>query len=368
MSNEPFRLIDLIDQMCDGKDVVFQSVRHAKDLMTRDVKTLTLDDTVETCLRIMDESKIRHVPVVDPTMGEKGKPYFVGIVSQRDVFRQVSPYLGKVGEEEADVKAIQQRLGKIVTRNPESVSPETSIKDLITLMVNEHIDSLPVVLDKNLVGIVTAADVLKFFVRLDAIRHLCPEKTDTQQRSRFVELLSGDSGHTALGLSSVLRTVEDVMTEHVVCLEGQHTLATVIEIMERGRFRHVPVVDKQKRLVGIISDRDVLRYLPFRQGQRRPRPGVFRSGLFDVSSDEPALHESIDRIMKRDIIHVAPNCSFYDAVKMLYETKISCLPVVDGEKKLLGIVTVTDVMRGLLAAYALFEKSSACGANIDLYC
>ncbi len=44
------------------------------------------------------------------------------------------------------------------------------------------------------------------------------------------------------------------------------------------------------------------------------------------------------------------------SVKMLYEMKISCLPVTDDGNKLLGIVTVTDVIRGLLAVYALFEK------------
>jgi len=44
---------------------------------------------------------------------------------------------------------------------------------------------------------------------------------------------------------------------------------------------------------------------------------------------------------------------------MLHEMKISCVPVVDEDKNLLGIATVTDVMRGLLAAYALFEKNSA---------
>lgn len=62
------------------------------------------------------------------------------------------------------------------------------------------------------------------------------------------------------------------------------------------------------------------------------------------------------RIMKRDITYVPPDCSFHDAVKMLYEMKISCLAVTDDGNKLLGIVTVTDVIRGLPAAYALFEK------------
>jgi CBS domain-containing protein len=61
--------------------------------------------------------------------------------------------------------------------------------------------------------------------------------------------------------------------------------------------------------------------------------------------------------MTRDAAHILPTCSFYKAVKILDEMKISCLPVVDDGKRLLGIVTVTDVMRGLLAAYALTAKT-----------
>ena len=64
-------------------------------------------------------------------------------------------------------------------------------------------------------------------------------------------------------------------------------------------------------------------------------------------------------IMNREVIYVEPGCSFQKVVKMLHEMKISCVPVTDEDKKLLGIATVTDVMRGLLAAHALFEKIPA---------
>ncbi len=175
MANRQYRLIDLIDDMCDGKDVFFQSVRNVKDVMTYDVKTLTLEDTIETCLNIMKENKIRHVPVVDISTKGKGKQYFVGIISQRDVFRQISPYLGKVGEEDSDLKALKQPLAKIVSENPKSVSPETPIQDMISIMIDERIDSIPVLLDEDLVGIVTATDILKVFIRLDAIGRLYRE-------------------------------------------------------------------------------------------------------------------------------------------------------------------------------------------------
>ncbi|NQT02065.1 MAG: CBS domain-containing protein [Planctomycetes bacterium] len=226
-------------------------------------------------------------------------------------------------------------------------------------MVDNRIDSVPVLFENDLIGIVTATDVLKLFVRLHAIGQLCGEKAKTGPRRRFVDLLAGNSEEALLALSSVLETAKDIMTEQVVCLQEQDNLANVMKVMQRGKFRHVPIVDKQERLVGIISDRDVLRLLPFHKGQRKPQSEVFRADLFDVEPNEPAIRQQANRIMNRDVIHVRPDCSFHDVVKMLHEMKISCVPVTNEKKKLVGIVTVTDVMRGLLAAYALFEKTPA---------
>jgi len=87
MSNDRFRLIDLIDDMLSGKDVFSQFVRTVKDIMPNNVKTLTLDDTVGKALQFMKQSGIRHVCVVDIPLGEEKKPYFVGVISERDIFR-----------------------------------------------------------------------------------------------------------------------------------------------------------------------------------------------------------------------------------------------------------------------------------------
>jgi len=147
MANGQYRLIDLIDEMRNGRDVIFQSIHLVKDIMTCNVKTLTLDDTVETSLEFMKDNNVRHIPIMDVLTEEGEKPYFVGIVSQRDVFRQISPYIGKIGDAETDSKALHQQLGQIVTRNPKSVSPETEIPEMLTIMVDNHIDMVPVLSD-----------------------------------------------------------------------------------------------------------------------------------------------------------------------------------------------------------------------------
>ena len=365
MANEQFRLIDLIDDMCEGKDVFFRSVRLVEDIMSHDIKTLTLDDTVEVCLKFMKDYKVRHVPIIDIPTEKDGKPYFVGIVSQRDLFRQISPYVGKIGEEKTDLKAMRQTLGQVVTRNPRSVSPQTPIPDMITIMVEDSIDMVSVLDDGDMVGIVTSADIVKLFVRLDVIRqlHVKAEKVGgtpqggNPKNKQLLDLLSGGLDEVADVLSSVLRTVEDVMTEQVVYLEEQDNLAKAMDVMQEGKFRHVLIVDKEGRLTGIISDRDILRYLPMRSRQDQIQDEVFRSHLFDVAPEDASLGLPVRNIMSREVVHVLPTCSFYDAVKMLHEMKISCLPVVDDQKKLRGIVTATDVMRGLLAAYKLTAKS-----------
>jgi acetoin utilization protein AcuB len=357
MAKHQSRLIDIIDDMCQTKDALSQMVRTVKDIMSYNVKTLTLDDTIQTCLEIMTENKIRHVPVLDITADNGKKPYFIGIVSQRDVFRQISPYLEKVGVADSDVKALSQLLVQIVTRNPKCASPETPIQQATKLMVENRVDSLPVLFDNELVGIITSTDVLRLFVKLNAIGQLYPENVNTVPTRRFVDLLVGNSEKAVWALSTTLSTVKDIMTEEVVSLHEHDNLDEVMKVMQKGRFRHVPIVDGQNKLVGIMSDRDVLRLLPFRKSQRKPQSEVFRAELFDVESKEPVLWQQLYRIMNRQVIHVQPNCSFHDAVKMLHDMKISCLPVTDDDKNLLGIATVTDVMRGLLAAYDLFEKN-----------
>ena len=360
MPDEQFRLIDVLDDLAAGKDVFFKMVCHVKDVMTKDVKALTLDDTIEMCIKFMKENRVRHMPVVDSPTGEESKQYFVGIISERDVLRQVSPYFGKIGEEDSDSKALKQPLVRLVTRNPKSVSPETAIQEMITIMVNNHINVVPVLADQNIVGIVTSTDILKLFIRLDTIRQLC-SKTEkkTKPKKRFADLLSGDSDKVMPAFSTILRTVEDIMTDQVVCLEEQESIAKVMEVMQKGKFRHVPIVEKQKKLVGIISDRDVLHYLPFHSRPFQPGTDVFRARLFDVAPNELATQQSLHHIMRRNVTHVLPSCDFYTAVRMLYEMNISCLPVTDEEKKLVGMITVTDVMRGLRAAYGLFEKAMA---------
>ncbi len=348
-----FRLIDLIDDLCTGRDVFFRFVRVAKDIMTDDIKTLTLDETVAAALLFMKNNKVRHIPVMDPPTDEGQKPYFVGVVSQRDVFRQISPYVGKIGQEEGDVKALRKRLGQIVSRKPKCVSPETPVENILRSLLENHIDVLPVLANKELVGIITSEDIVRFFVRLGAVRELC---TGAAKKTRLVDLFSEGGGDWVSLLSTVVQTVGDIMTEEVVCLGPEDSLADAMQAMHKGRFRHVPVADEAGKLVGILSNRDVLLNLPFSSGQQPSSTSGLQNRLAASNSEDSRLTAPLKRFMKREIIHVSPSCNIFEAAKKLHQKGVSCLPVLDEGRAIRGILTVTNLMRALLAVYELIER------------
>jgi len=355
MENGQLKLIDVIEQMCTEKDVYFQPMRVARDIMNTDVKTLTLDHAVSHCLRFMKSRRVRHAPVVDlPNEGET-KPYFVGVVSERDVLRLNEPDAEIINKQKKDQRSLRQLLVNIVARKPKSVSPQTPVQDVIMTMTGNHIDMVPVLDDSDLVGVITTTDLTKLFFKLDEVIHkLCPE---LKKGAPPVDMTSESAAKANILSSWISRPVQKIMTEQVISLEPQDDLAGAIEVMQDKEIRHVIIMDEQEKFVGLVSDRDILRNLPY-AGRRPPSPPKrFREHLFATNSWTKNLLLPLDSVMVRKVLHISPGCSVCEAADILYTKKISCLPVVDEQEKLRGIVTVTDLMRALLTAYEPAEKA-----------
>jgi CBS domain-containing membrane protein len=369
MENGQLKLIDVIEEMClsrldsakrattgTEKVVCFQPMRLARDIMNTDVKTLTLDHTVSHCLRFMKGRRVRHVPVVDlPNEGET-KPYFVGVVSERDVLRLNEPDVEVINKQNKDQRSLRQLLVNIVARKPKSASPQTSVQEVIMIMTSHHIDMVPVLDDADLVGVITTTDLMKLFFKLDEVIHkLCPE---LNKGAAPVDMASESVAKANILSSWISRGVQKIMTEQVISLEPQDDLARAIEVMQDEEIRHIPIMDEQEKFVGLVSDRDILRNLPY-AGRRPPSPPKrFREHLFATNTWTKCLLLPLESIMVRKVLHISPGCSVCEAAQILYKKKISCLPVIDEQEKLRGIVTVTDLMRALLTAYEPAEKAA----------
>jgi len=361
MESEQLTLIDVIEEMCTEKNVCLRAMRVAQDIMNIDVKVLTLDHTVKQCLTFMESHRVRHVPVVDlPYEGEK-KPCFIGVVSQRDLLRLNSPDAEITDKEKIDKRALRQLLVQIVARKPKSVSLQTSVQDVIMTMILNHIDMVPVVNDGDVVGIITTTDLLKLLFKLDkVVKQLCPE---LKKGARPAEIDSKSSAKAEILFSWNLQTVQEIMTEELVCLELQDNLARAIEVMQGKEIRHILIADDQQKFVGLLSDRDILRNLPYASRRPPSPPNRFREHLFATKSWTKCLERPIESIMRRKVLHITPGCSIFEAADILYNKKISCLPVVDEQNNLRGIVTVTDLMQALLVTYEPAMKSTSSQAK-----
>ena len=354
MKSEPSTLIDMMEEKSAHKDICLPPMRVAQDIMSTDVKTLTLDHTVRQCLQFMDSHRVRHAPVVDPPYGKEGKACFIGVVSQRDVLRVNASEVETTDKEKTDKRALRQVLAQIVARKPKSASLETPIRDVIVTMISNHIDMIPVIRDGDVAGIITTTDLLKLFFELEkTTRQFCLE---LKKGTVPGQMDSEDVARAEILLSWVSQTVLEIMTEELVCLEPQDSLARAIEVMQEMEIRHVPIVDAERRLLGLVSDRDILRNLPYLPRRPASPPKRFRDHLFMIKSSTKCLEWPLESIMRRKVLQVAPDCGIIDAAGMLYGDKISCLPVLDHQGNLRGIVTVTDLMRALLAVYEPMSK------------
>ena len=129
--------------------------------MKTELVTLSPDDTLREAVRLEMQRKIRHIPVVDAS----GK--LVGIVTDRDIKRALpSPLTGQLAREEYDSVLDETLVGKVMTRDPQTVSPETTLADAVQLMFEKKIGGLPVVENGKLVGIYTQTDALALCLEL----------------------------------------------------------------------------------------------------------------------------------------------------------------------------------------------------------
>jgi CBS domain-containing membrane protein len=123
------------------------------------------------------------------------------------------------------------------------------------------------------------------------------------------------------------------MTTKIVTVSEQDLLESLEEQMRRLRLRHLPVVNRQSKLVGLVTHRDLL--------------SAFASWLTDNEAAENAMIKQLPvrRIMQHEVLTVQPEDSLVEAGKLLWESKIGCLPVIDGEGILVGIITEADFIR-----------------------
>ncbi|HMA05315.1 MAG TPA: CBS domain-containing protein [Methanomicrobiales archaeon] len=275
---------------------------EVRDFMTPDVVSVEIPGNRDDVLKILKRTGISGVPVL-----KEGK--LVGIITRKDMLR----------------KSEETQLGLLMTRNPATIAPDASLEEAARLIIEKKVRRLPVVEDKALVGILSVADLVTAIAqqknrmeikdRLTSTTFALWEETPLVLVGRVMEIsgvdaipildgegvLSGiiserdlikhssieDSVETSdfsngtdddewtwesirdlhtlsFGVSKVklpARPVKTAMVTNVVSVPLNSEVGECALKMKRARVDQLPVVNSDKRLVGMLFDREIIRVL-----------------------------------------------------------------------------------------------------------
>lgn len=138
--------------------------------------------------------------------------------------------------------------------------------------------------------------------------------------------------------------VKDRMSKHPLTIGADVSISAAHRYMLEQDVRHLPVVDKTGKMVGLITEDDLLKAQP--------------SSATSLSVWE--IHSLLERIttadvMVRDLITTVEDMPIEEAAHLMLEHKIGCLPVMRDDK-LVGIITETDIFRTFMELFSARQK------------
>ena len=139
--------------------------------------------------------------------------------------------------------------------------------------------------------------------------------------------------------------VRDLMTSDVFTLYEDDNIKFLKDLMKWQRIRHVPVVNQDNVVVGLVTHRDFLKAAISRLAQVEEK-------------DETSLYREIpvEEVMRKNVASVHPDTSLAKAAELMFTQKYGCLPVVEGGR-LVGIITEADFVRSFYEWNVKFLES-----------
>ncbi|MBX7139391.1 MAG: CBS domain-containing protein [Oligoflexia bacterium] len=190
---------------------------------------------------------------------------------------------------------------------------------------------------------------------VNSVNALTPvsERGDTSSATEFAHQMSAELEHgtTVAGAAPIITAYEramnpesprrrvlmasEMMTKGVVTIAPSASLKEAHMLFAEKRFRHVPVVNESAALVGVLSDRDLLR----RAAQIGVQPHPVQ---------KPWEAELVSAVMSAAVLVASEDTEMREVARVMFRERIGCMPILDEAQQLVGIITRSDVLRTLL--------------------
>jgi CBS domain-containing protein len=292
------------------------------DVMTREVVSVHPETPLGEVIRVLLDRDFRAVPVVD------AEQRLVGIVTNQDLVERggvgarvelLGALAGPALEQELATSGVRARTAAdVLTATVTHIGPNEPLHQAAHVMAEQRIKRLPVVnAAGQLVGMLSRVDVL----RTMGEDYHAPSASERPVSDQAVQV------------------VGDLMRTDVPCVSADAPLGEVLDAVTSTRLNRAIVVDTDRRVVGIVTDADLLRQLD---------PGA-ETGLMGALMGRGRYHgetmATARDVMRTPALTVPAETSVADAIQSMLDARRKVLPITDSDGRLLGAVDRADLLR-----------------------
>lgn len=260
-------------------------------LFSRQTVCVTQKESVFNAAILMQKRNFRHLPVIT----ENGR--IVGIFSAQDIVDSLSLVLGHEKSSTKIIESLDIPVHRIMALYPIVVEKGDGLADVVKKLIANNVGALPVIDEKGIVqGIITMRDIVGLM----------------------------GTGSEPLGV-----TVSEIMTRRITTIGPDSTMSDAVRFMSDMRIRRLPVVSPHGDLLGMVSNKDILRLV---------------SRLRDAESP---FDEMISEHMTKEVITADPEDDVRLLASRMVIFNIGGLAINGDKTKILGLVTERDLVKRL---------------------
>ncbi len=271
-----------------------------EDIMSKDIHYIKVPGSRSTALDLMRKKKISGVPVV-----KKGTKKLVGIVTRSDLIEDPE----------------EEQIALIMTRDPITTTPDEDVREVAKKMVEHNIRRVPVVEDGELVGIVTAYDLIT----------------------------------EALSTIEIGEPVEKYMLKNIPTTWEGTPLNVAFEIMRHFNLKVLLALDKDGKLSGILTETDFINESEVVSERIVHSASVGTEGdkwtwdsksvLYVTKNQLKVSNKQVRDVATTKVVTVTQRTSVTECAKKMKQKNIEQLPVIDAEGELVGLLRASDLIK-----------------------
>lgn len=149
--------------------------------------------------------------------------------------------------------------------------------------------------------------------------------------------------------------IEQSMTKKLITGHPEMTILEARELLDKHGIHHLPVVDSNYKLVGMVTDRDI----------RSALPSIFVDDYDSCDIRNKLAKITLKDIMAKDLVTITPMSTLPDALLLIEKHKFGALPVVDEQGYLKGIISVRDLIRAFINVLSIREPGTLLGILVE---